>query len=242
LSFVLLPGNPKPERHADRRVPDDHAGAHDAERPISGALSDRFGSRVFSMLGMLITRFLWRCWAPQPAPPHAFHLPSGDQPSSRGLGSGFFVVPNNSAIMARPPAPAGVASGVLATFRYLGMIAGTTVGGSLFDMIEKLLKAGGAGESTAFRSPLLSPWGRVLFASWAFYAHPPCLKRRKPSKSALIIKNGGPSGRKARRFTVESTIRIGALRPSPPAHRPVPQILKQYSFFRPFFSSPRYPE
>jgi MFS family permease len=150
--------------------------------PISGALSDRFGSRVFSMLGMLITTVSLALLGAA-ARPAATSLPStsGDQPSSAGLGSGFFVVPNNSAIMgAASRSQQGVASGVLATFRYLGMIAGTTVGGSLFDMIEKLLMAGGAGESTAFRVSFTVTMGvGVLFGILGFLCASAMSKKAK---------------------------------------------------------------
>jgi len=150
--------------------------------PISGALSDRFGSRVFSMLGMLITTVslaLLGAAARPAATPSIYPLVISLLLA--GLGSGFFVVPNNSAIMgAASRSQQGVASGVLATFRYLGMIAGTTVGGSLFDMIEKLLMAGGAGESTAFRVSFTVTMGvGVLFGILGFLCASAMSKKAK---------------------------------------------------------------
>jgi MFS family permease len=121
--------------------------------PVSGALSDRFGSRVFSMLGMLLTTVSLALLGASALPAASPSLyPLVISLFLAGLGSGCFVVPNNSAIMgAAPRTQQGVASGVLATFRYLGMIAGTTVGGSLFDMIENRLLAGGTNGGSAFR-------------------------------------------------------------------------------------------
>lgn len=105
--------------------------------PIAGALSDRTGSRIFSMLGMLFSTMSLVLFGIMV---HASSVPAHCLLISglvfAGLGTGTFAAPNNSAILgAAPPSQQGVASGVLATFRYFGMIAGTTIGGSLFDLI-----------------------------------------------------------------------------------------------------------
>lgn len=105
--------------------------------PVAGALSDRSGSRAFSMLGMLfstISLILFGLMIPAPPAPARCLLILGLV--FAGLGTGTFAAPNNSAILgAAPSSQQGVASGVLATFRYFGMIAGTTVGGSLLDLL-----------------------------------------------------------------------------------------------------------
>jgi MFS family permease len=68
-----------------------------------------------------------------------------------GLGTGTFAAPNNSAILgAAPSSQQGVASGVLATFRYIGMMAGITIGGSLFDLLIGYFTHQGAGATSAF--------------------------------------------------------------------------------------------
>ncbi len=106
--------------------------------PIVGSLSDRAGSRLFSMLGMLfstVSLLLFEIMTHAAASPAFSLLILGL--IFAGLGTGNFAAPNNSAILgAAPHSQQGVASGVLATFRYFGMIAGTTIGGSLFDVIS----------------------------------------------------------------------------------------------------------
>jgi EmrB/QacA subfamily drug resistance transporter len=99
--------------------------------PISGIVSDRIGTRRPSMLGMA----MMGCGLLVLAQLHA-------DTSLRlvivglfltGLGNGMFMVPNNSAMMgAAPRHRQGIASGVLATARYIGMILGVGVSGAIF--------------------------------------------------------------------------------------------------------------
>ena len=60
-----------------------------------------------------------------------------------GLGVGLFTSPNNSAIMgAVPQTFQGLASGVVATARTMGMILGVAISGSLFGSeVQQLLSA-----------------------------------------------------------------------------------------------------
>lgn len=120
--------------------------------PIAGALSDRFGSRVFSMFGMVfstISLILFGLMIRSESFPGFCLLISGLVFS--GLGTGTFAAPNNSAILgAAPHSQQGVASGVLATFRYLGMTAGTTIGGSLFGLINTHFARLGFNPESAF--------------------------------------------------------------------------------------------
>lgn len=108
--------------------------------PISGALSDRFDSRYISSTGMglislgilLLSRL------------------NIDSPNSYitgalfliGLGSGLFQTPNNSAIMGSVPGNRrGIASGMLATMRNMGMVMGIAVSGALFSSRMGYLKS-----------------------------------------------------------------------------------------------------
>lgn len=62
-----------------------------------------------------------------------------------GAGTGLFAAPNNAAIMKAAPAEKqGVASGTLATARYVGMVAGTTLGSSVFHLLRSALRTGPA--------------------------------------------------------------------------------------------------
>ncbi len=98
--------------------------------PLAGALSDKIGQRGLAFLGSLLCTFA--AWAlaglnQQAAPPDvAWRL------SVFGLGTGFFQSPNNSAVMgAVPKFRLGIAGGVLATTRNVGMVLGIALGGAV---------------------------------------------------------------------------------------------------------------
>ncbi|MBV9495430.1 MAG: MFS transporter [Acidobacteria bacterium] len=97
--------------------------------PISGALSDRIGSRLLSASGMfvLFLGLLGLVWTANKTPGMiAAAL------AVVGLGVGLFVSPNNSALMGAAPAHRqGIASGVLATARNLGMVLGVGISGAV---------------------------------------------------------------------------------------------------------------
>jgi MFS family permease len=83
--------------------------------PVSGALSDRFGTRRFAVLGMLITAggFLGLVLLPVNFPYWLFAV----LVAVNGLGSGIFSAPNSSAVMGSVPAGArGAAAGMRGTF------------------------------------------------------------------------------------------------------------------------------
>lgn len=137
--------------------------------PIVGSLSDRFGARIFSMAGMAcstISLILFGIMA-KTASPFAFLLLIIGLVFT-GLGIGIFAAPNNSAIMgAAPREYQGAASGVVATFRYMGMIAGTTTGASLFHFILSQQKD--ISSQQAFLSSFsLTMWIGVIFGLIGF--------------------------------------------------------------------------
>jgi MFS family permease len=99
--------------------------------PFSGALSDRIGSRIPATIGMAILTA------------GILMLAATIQMSSFGMiavslgvigfGVGIFVSPNNSALMgAAPRQRQGIASGVLATARNVGMVLGIGISGAVF--------------------------------------------------------------------------------------------------------------
>ncbi|MDI3257677.1 MAG: MFS transporter [Kyrpidia sp.] len=107
--------------------------------PIAGALSDRIGPRILATLGMFFSTaglILFGIMVPVFGTRTHGALIMGL--ILAGLGTGTFAAPNNSAILgAAPRRQQGTASGMLATFRYIGMMAGSTVGGSLFNLFLK---------------------------------------------------------------------------------------------------------
>jgi EmrB/QacA subfamily drug resistance transporter len=96
--------------------------------PISGALSDRIGTRVLAVCGMFIAAlgmyFLSRLQQSSQVFDVVWRL------AFASLGSGMFQSPNNSAIMGSvPPRYLGISSGVLAAMRNMGMVLGIAISG-----------------------------------------------------------------------------------------------------------------
>ena len=121
--------------------------------PISGYLSDRVGSRLPSTIGMALLAA------------GLFSLRDlNAQTSARdiilrlvliGLGVGIFVTPNNSAILGSAPRQRqGIASGVVATARNLGMVFGVAAAGAIFSVQV-------AQRTTAHTPPQLAFFGAI---------------------------------------------------------------------------------
>jgi len=98
--------------------------------PFSGVLSDRVGTRSLACIGAIICALAL-----------FFMSQLGNSASSIdvawrlalfGFGTGIFQSPNNSAVMGSAPrSHLGVASGILATMRNVGMVLGIAVGGAV---------------------------------------------------------------------------------------------------------------
>jgi EmrB/QacA subfamily drug resistance transporter len=119
--------------------------------PVGGALSDRFGSRGISVLGLLVAA--GACLLISTL--HTAITPLGYvlRVAPLGVGMGLFQSPNNSAIMgAAPRERLGVASGLLALSRTLGQTSGLPLIGAIF-----------AAQVTAFGG--LAPGAEVTDAS-----------------------------------------------------------------------------
>ncbi len=101
-----------------------------AVAPFSGALSDRIGTSMLAFIGAglcALSLFLMS------------RLPAIAGPTDVvwrmavfGLGTGIFQSPNNSAVMGSAPKQhLGIASGILATVRTVGMVMGIATGGTI---------------------------------------------------------------------------------------------------------------
>jgi MFS family permease len=102
--------------------------------PISGSLSDRIGTRIPGTLGMLLLSVgLWllsRLQEGTPVSQVAWML------ALCGLGIGLFTSPNNSALMGSAPRNRqGIAAGILATARSVGMVVGFGMAGAIFNTV-----------------------------------------------------------------------------------------------------------
>ena len=94
--------------------------------PISGSLSDRIGSRLLSTLGMgILALGLFLISRLGASSSHTSILIGL---AVTGLGTGIFISPNTSALMGSAPRQRqGIASGILASARNVGMVLGVLV-------------------------------------------------------------------------------------------------------------------
>ncbi|HET9102690.1 MAG TPA: MFS transporter [Solirubrobacteraceae bacterium] len=147
-------------------------GAFLISGPVSGLLSDRFGSRGFATAGMLVfaASFIGLMLLPVNFPYWAFAL----MIALNGLGVGMFGAPNSSAIMGSVPAhQRGVASGMRSTFQNTGtavsigvffslMIAG--LAGTLPQTLSSGLRHHGVGAEVAAHVAALPPVSSLFAA------------------------------------------------------------------------------
>ena len=107
--------------------------------PWAGSASDRWGSRELSTVGMLANAIGLALFALAAVLPNLGLAWLIAGLVLMGAGTGLFAAPNNAAIMkAAPLSMQGVASGTLATARYVGMVAGTTLGSSVFHILMQI--------------------------------------------------------------------------------------------------------
>ncbi len=122
--------------------------------PLSGALSDRVGPRILGTLGMLVLGagmfLLSRLGADASMVMVALGL------AVVGLGTGVFIAPNSSALMGSAPrVRQGIASGILATARNMGMVLGVGLAGAVL----------AASTGTTVSQPGSGAFGQELFTA-----------------------------------------------------------------------------
>jgi len=132
--------------------------------PFSGALSDRVGARIPATLGMLLLAGGLVLLASTVA--------SGSLGTIAaclaviGFGVGIFVSPNNSALMgAAPRNRQGIASGVLATCRNMGMVLGVGIAGAVFTTVLTHSAMPAVGLVGGVRAALLTASGIALIGA-----------------------------------------------------------------------------
>ena len=102
--------------------------------PFSGNLSDRFGPRIISLIGLLLMTV--GCLAISTFNAQLTELGYIVRVAPFGIGLGMFQSPNNSAILGEvPPERLGIASGLLSLSRTLGQTTGLAVMGTLFAVL-----------------------------------------------------------------------------------------------------------
>lgn len=91
--------------------------------PMAGRWSDRFGAKTLLVVGMLLTAGGFFALSHVGLAPHPVHIQGGM--ALIGLGQGLFTVPNSSTLLAAAPrTQLGLASGLQATMRNLGITSG----------------------------------------------------------------------------------------------------------------------
>jgi EmrB/QacA subfamily drug resistance transporter len=104
--------------------------------PFSGSLSDHIGTGILACLGAAISAFA--LFFMSQLPPSATSFDVAWRLAIFGLGAGVFQSPNNRAVMGSAPRPhLGMASGILATVRNVGMVFGiATAGAVLYALVS----------------------------------------------------------------------------------------------------------
>lgn len=115
--------------------------------PLSGMLSDRMGARLLSTLGMLVMAgglyLLAQVNIYSPLSYVALAL------ATVGFGTGVFISPNTSALLgAAPLHRRGIASGIMATARNVGMVLGVGLAGAVFTTVQAQAQALGSATAT----------------------------------------------------------------------------------------------
>jgi EmrB/QacA subfamily drug resistance transporter len=129
--------------------------------PLSGTLSDRLGTRLLATPGMAIMAIgLWVLSRLGTASP-LWHVTAGLVVV--GLGTGMFISPNNSALLGAAPLDRrGIASGVLATARSVGMVAGIGLAGAILTTAEARTTVAVAGTVTGVQYGFLVASGFAI--------------------------------------------------------------------------------
>lgn len=120
--------------------------------PLSGSLSDRFGTRPITVAGLLMLALGY--WSMSTLNGQTTGLGFVLRLLPVGIGMGMFQSPNNSAVMGSVPRKRlGIASGLLAISRTLGQTTGIALLGALWAgrtmVYEGAVLTGGATEATA---------------------------------------------------------------------------------------------
>ena len=131
------------------KLPDMHAGAMMVIpfvflfliAPVSGTMSDKIGSRFLCTAGMMLTTVALYLLSRLPA--DAGFISVGWRMGLAGMGTAIFSSPNTSAAMGAVPGNRrGIAGGIVAAARNLGMVIGVSMAGAIFNFIFDTLTGG----------------------------------------------------------------------------------------------------
>jgi len=140
--------------------------------PLSGAISDRIGSRLLCTSGAVVLSGALFCLSQLPSETSAADI--AWRLALAGVGLAIFIPPNSSAAMSSvPPQRRGVASATVAAARNLGMVLGVAFSGTVFNSTFERLTNGAQLKNyassmepafmAAFHTAML--WGVMLAAT-----------------------------------------------------------------------------
>jgi EmrB/QacA subfamily drug resistance transporter len=158
--------------------------------PLSGVLSDRVGSRAPGTIGMALLGCGLLLLSRLGLDTHAGWTAAAL--AIVGLGTGIFISPNTSALLGSAPAGRrGIASGVLATARYVGMAVGVALAGAVVTTVVAG-RAGGEGLVAAVDAAFLAavPFAAAGAALSFRYGAPPPAEGSRAARG----KGGGGNG------------------------------------------------
>lgn len=130
--------------------------------PISGTFSDRIGTRIPTVAGMAILSLglVWLASLGPSSTPWEIAM----RMALCGLGIGIFISPNNSALMGSAPRHRqGIAAGIMATARNVGMVLGIGLTGAIFT--TALAQNNHAVNDTLFHALRISFYAAAIFAA-----------------------------------------------------------------------------
>lgn len=109
--------------------------------PVSGAVSDKIGSKFLCTMGMGIIMVAFIFLAN--LPPSSSILDIGWRMALAGIGTALFSSPNTSAAMGAVPANRrGIAGGIVAEARNLGMVIGVAIASTIFNFTFSKMSGG----------------------------------------------------------------------------------------------------
>lgn len=129
--------------------------------PLSGWLSDRVTYRPLTVTGLTISAISLAALAT--LGPNEPHIKIALMMAAVGLGGGLFQSPNNSSVMgAVPREMLGIAGGINALFRNLGMVSGITLSVMLFSFTTRMNINNLGGDANTFDTSLFLKGFRIV--------------------------------------------------------------------------------
>jgi MFS family permease len=134
--------------------------------PLAGTLSDRWGSRRPTVIGLAVLS-LGLLLQSHLGPATPLWQVAGAL-AVCGLGAGMFISPNNSRLLgAAPLNRRGIASGVLAAARNVGMVLGVAISGAVYTTVLAHVGSHGIPQATSIALKVLAAITAVaIFTSW----------------------------------------------------------------------------